>query len=69
MDKQIDYRKMMRDSIKKLFILEDETNICELLRQSLEVDYDLVFEKDGRKALSRIQVEKPDLVPLVFEYA
>ncbi|MEW5694091.1 MAG: response regulator [Candidatus Hydrogenedentota bacterium] len=57
-------RKLVKEDLKKIFILEDDENVCELLKNFLEDGYNLVFEKNGSKALSEIQIERPDLILL-----
>ena len=49
----------------KILVVEDDTNICELLRLYLEKDgYDTVIVNDGTTALARFQQEGADLVLL-----
>ena len=50
---------------EKILIVDDETNICELLRMYLEKGgYDTVIAHDGQTALTKFRVENPDLVLL-----
>ena len=49
----------------KILVVDDDTNICELLRLYLEKDgYDTVIVNDGTTALARFQQEGADLVLL-----
>ena len=49
----------------KIMVVDDDTNICELLRLYLEKDgYATVIVNDGRKAFDRFQEEGADLVLL-----
>ena len=50
---------------EKVLIVDDESNICELLRMYLEKGgYDTVIAHDGQTALTKFRVENPDLVLL-----
>ena len=50
---------------EKILIVDDETNICELLRMYLEKGgYETVIAHDGQAALTKFRVENPDLVLL-----
>ncbi len=49
---------------KKILIAEDEENIIELLKIILSDTYDIDVVKDGKKALSYIKKNKPDLLIL-----
>ena len=50
---------------EKILIVDDESNICELLRMYLEKGgYDTVIARDGQTALTKFRVENPDLVLL-----
>lgn len=49
----------------KVLIVDDDTNICELLRLYLEKDgFDTVVVNDGSAALKAVNDEKPDIVLL-----
>ena len=49
----------------KIFIVDDDANICELLRICLEKEgYDTVIANDGLSAISTFKEETPDLVLL-----
>ena len=50
---------------EKILIVDDESNICELLRMYLEKGgYDTVIAHDGQTALAKFRAESPDLVLL-----
>lgn len=50
---------------KKILIVDDDENICELLRLYLEKDgYSTIVTNDGEQALQCAQVIKPDLILL-----
>ena len=50
---------------KKILIVDDDENICELLRLYLQKDgFDTVVANNGSQAITLAQVEKPDLVLL-----
>lgn len=50
---------------EKILIVDDDTNICELLRLYLEKDgYTVVIANDGMAAVQMFQDSKPDLVLL-----
>ncbi len=50
---------------KKILIVDDEKNICELIRLYLEKEgYKTVLAYDGEQALSVFEEEKPDMVLL-----
>ena len=50
---------------KKILIVDDDTNICELLRLYIEKDgFDTSIAYNGTQALKRFEQEKPDLVML-----
>ena len=49
----------------KILVVDDDSNICELLRLYLEKDgYDAVVAHNGVAALEKFNVEKPDLILL-----
>jgi DNA-binding response OmpR family regulator len=49
----------------KILIVDDDANICELLRICLEKEgYDTVIANDGLSAISIFKEETPDLVLL-----
>ena len=49
----------------KIMIVDDDSNICELLRLYLEKEgYDTVIASDGAKAVAMFDTEKPDLMLL-----
>jgi putative two-component system response regulator len=52
------------DSRPKLLVVDDETTNLQMLRHVLEADYQLVFAKDGPKAIALAQSERPDLILL-----
>ena len=50
---------------KKILIVDDDVNICELLRLYLEKDgFDTVVANDGSEALYKAQINNPDLILL-----
>ncbi len=50
---------------KKVLIVDDDTNICELLRLYLEKDgFDTCIANDGEAAIVKFNVEEPDMVLL-----
>ena len=49
----------------KILVVDDDQNICELLRLYLEKEgYDVVLAGDGKQALSEFNKENPDLILL-----
>ena len=49
----------------KILVVDDDSNICELMRLYLEKDgYDAVVAHNGVTALEKFAVEKPDLILL-----
>ena len=49
----------------KIMVVDDDSNICELLRLYLEKEgFDTVLEPDGAKAVAAFDTEKPDLILL-----
>lgn len=52
-------------SIGKIMVVDDDRNICELLRLYLEKEgYALVIANDGEEALAKFSAEAPDLMLL-----
>ncbi len=50
---------------KKVLIVDDDTNICELLRLYIDKDgFDTAIANNGKQALKLFEQEKPDLVLL-----
>ena len=50
---------------EKILVVDDDTNICELLRLYLEKDgYDVITANDGATAVKEFQDESPDLMIL-----
>lgn len=50
---------------EKILVVDDDVNICELLRLYLEKDgYSVIIVNDGMEAISAFQDSKPDLVLL-----
>ena len=50
---------------KKILIVDDDTNICELLRLYLEKDgFDTIIANDGEAAIVKFNLEDPDLILL-----
>ena len=61
-DTEKDVDKM---SMGKILVVDDDINICELLRLYIEKDgYDVVIANDGGQAVTKFKTEKPDLVML-----
>ena len=51
--------------MEKIMIVDDDRNICELLRLYIEKDgFDAVIAHNGREALALLEKEKPDLMVL-----
>ncbi|ACE82900.1 response regulator [Cellvibrio japonicus] len=53
-----------RDSRPKLLIVDDEPLNLQVLRQILQQDYQLIFARDGEKAIALAQSEQPQLILL-----
>lgn len=52
-------------SMGKILVVDDDINICELLRLYIEKDgYEVVIANDGGQAVTKFRTEKPDLVML-----
>lgn len=50
---------------KKVLIVDDDTNICELLRLYLEKDgFDTIIANDGEAAVAKFNIEEPDIILL-----
>ncbi len=50
---------------KKVLIVDDDSNICELLRLYLEKDgFDTVIANDGESAIVKYNLEEPDIILL-----
>ena len=50
---------------KKVLIVDDDTNICELLRLYLEKDgFDTVIANDGEPAVAKFNIDEPDIILL-----
>lgn len=54
----------LRDSRPKLLVVDDEPLNLQVLRQILQQDYQLLFARDGEKALALALAERPDLILL-----
>ena len=49
----------------KIMVVDDDSNICELLRLYLEKEgYDTILAENGTQALEKFDREKPDLILL-----
>ena len=49
----------------KILVVDDDINICELLRLYIEKEgYEVVIANDGGQAVTKFKTEKPDLVML-----
>lgn len=53
-----------RDSRPTLLVVDDEPLNLQVLRQILQQDYQLIFARDGEKALALAQSERPQLILL-----
>ena len=53
-----------RDSRPTLLVVDDEPLNLQVLRQILQQDYQLIFARDGEKALALAQSEQPQLILL-----
>ncbi len=52
-------------SMGKILVVDDDINICELLRLYIEKEgYDVVIANDGGQAITKFKTEKPDLIML-----
>lgn len=52
-------------SMGKILVVDDDYNICELLRLYIEKEgYDVVIANDGGQAITKFKMEKPDLILL-----
>jgi putative two-component system response regulator len=54
----------LRDSRPKLLVVDDEPLNLQVLRQILQQDYQLIFARDGEKALALADTEQPHLILL-----
>jgi len=52
------------DARKTVLCVDDEPSNLQVLKQTLQGDYRLLFARDGRRALELAQVERPDLILL-----
>ena len=53
------------DAIKKILVVDDDKNICELLNLYLKKEgYEVVFAYDGSEAVSKAKNENPNLILL-----
>ena len=49
----------------KILVVDDDRNICELLRLYIEKEgFEVVIANDGRQALELFEADKPDLIML-----
>ena len=49
----------------KILVVDDDQNICELLRLYIEKEgFEVVIANDGRKALELFDAQNPDLIIL-----
>lgn len=52
-------------SMGKILVVDDDINICELLRLYIEKEgFDVVIANDGGQAITKFRTEKPDLIML-----
>ncbi len=54
---------MMKDK-KKILVVDDEPDNLHVLRHILQDDYELIFAKDGERAVELATTERPDLILL-----
>ena len=55
----------MQGTKNKVLIVDDEANICELIRLYVEKEgYNAIIATDGAKAVEKFMQEKPDMVLL-----
>lgn len=53
------------DNKQKILIVDDEENICELVRLYIEKDgFEAVIANDGNEAIAKFNTERPDLILL-----
>ena len=53
------------ESKPKILIVDDEENICELVRLYIEKEgFDAIIANDGQEAVAKFNKEKPDLILL-----
>ncbi len=50
--------------MKKILIADDKPEVVELVRVSLEGDYQVIDASDGSQTLKKVRLEKPDLILL-----
>ena len=49
-------------SMGKILVVDDDINICELLRLYIEKEgYDVIIANDGGQAVTKFKTEKPNL--------
>ncbi len=53
-----------RDNRPKILVVDDEPLNLQVLRQILQQDYQLIFARDGEKAITLAQAEQPQLILL-----
>ncbi len=52
-------------SMGKILVVDDDNNICELLRLYIEKEgYEVIIANDGGQAVTKFKTEKPDLIML-----
>lgn len=49
---------------RRLLVVDDETEVADVLREHFEATYDVDTAPDGRKALKLIRARRPDVVLL-----
>lgn len=60
----ITWYPLLRDSKKKILVVEDDKNINNLMRIAVGNDYDVKQEYDGREAMKTVREFGPDLIIL-----
>ena len=50
--------------MKKILIIEDEPDLCQIYKLRLESNYEIIIAQDGMTGLDMARNEKPDLILL-----
>ena len=57
--------EILKMSMGKILVVDDDINICELLRLYIEKEgFEVVIANDGAQAVTKFKTEKPDLIML-----
>jgi len=54
----------VKETMKKIIIIEDEETLLGLLQKKLSQDYQVEIARDGQEGLEKIKEDKPDLILL-----